>query len=908
MHRVVGSLGLALFLLLAAGRPALGLQQPAPAPNKSVAEWIKDLADPKAEVRQQAAQALAGLASPKTPDAEAPLREALKDKNGHVRVYAASALLRITPKSEQPIDVLAAAAADEDPAVAKLAIGFLAGWRPYLTQAPAAAEKVRSALVEALKAKDLGVRVAAANAFAPAYSFTFADPNPPDVAPVLAEGLAARDLQTKRLAVMALANLGPRARPALNALVKTLEDPDEFFRRHAAFALGRIGPDARQTVPALVDLLRDKSEGVRQLAAQALGSIGQEARAAVEPLRAALKDTQLGVRLSAAEALGRIGPAAKEAVPALADMLAKEERAVPQLGFPGRFPGWDPTGQAGFGMAMPRQLTSARAVVLEALGRLGPDAAAAAPILVKVRAPASVLAHIGKPAVPALVEGLRDAAPAVRLYCAVALGAIGPDAADGEPALAKALQDEDRAVRLQAIASLGGLGPAAKPAVGALVETLAAADNGEEIRSEAAQALGGIGPEAAAAVPALIEALRDKHAALHRWAAFGLGGIGPKAREAVSVLTDMLRDRHPYYRHAAATALRRIGEKSQAGDIPAEYRPTVAKGLDWLAKQQDLDGHWSAASGQYAVAITALSGLALLMDGSTPTTGRYAENLQRAVDWLARHSQNNGLIIDQENAGGTGLYLFGQGYAVLFLACVLDVDEDPARRRMLKDVLSRAVRFSESAQTTRGGWGYISAREGNDFDEGAATAVQVQSLWAASNAGIKIDAKVLVKTLQYLKNSTSPRGGVIYSLTNPSGEGRPALTAAALAGADPGNQDEEIRKKWWSFCKDIIPPMRAGRFGHDSFTNYYYAQAIYRLDEDGYAKLFPESKPDERLTWSRYRKDSFEYLKSTQRMDGSWSGSAGDPGPVYTTALHLAILQLDKRVLPLYQQQEPAPK
>ena len=37
--------------------------------------------------------------------------------------------------------------------------------------------------------------------------------------------------------------------------------------------------------------------------------------------------------------------------------------------------------------------------------------------------------------------------------------------------------------------------------------------------------------------------------------------------------------------------------------------------------------------------------------------------------------------------------------------------------------------------------------------------------------------------------------------------------------------------------------MAAGgaRFGHDEYTHYYYAQAMYILGEEGYAKLFPDS-------------------------------------------------------------------
>ena len=52
-------------------------------------------------------------------------------------------------------------------------------------------------------------------------------------------------------------------------------------------------------------------------------------------------------------------------------------------------------------------------------------------------------------------------------------------------------------------------------------------------------------------------------------------------------------------------------------------------------------------------------------------------------------------------------------------------------------------------------------------------------------------------------------------------------------------------------------------------------------------------------SWSKYREVMFEYLKSRQADDGSWSG--GYVGPVYATACHLTILQLDDGALQIYQ-------
>jgi hypothetical protein len=91
-----------------------------------------------------------------------------------------------------------------------------------------------------------------------------------------------------------------------------------------------------------------------------------------------------------------------------------------------------------------------------------------------------------------------------------------------------------------------------------------------------------------------------------------------------------------------------------------------------------------------------------------------------------------------------------------------------------------------------------------------------------------------------------------------------------------------------------------GRFGHDEYTHYYFAQAVYFLGEDGYSRLFPEAKGSDVIRWSAYRKSTFANLIRAQSSDGSWSGNGG-MGPVYTTALHLGILQLDNATLPIYQ-------
>src|SRR5262249_30799363 len=142
--------------------------------------------------------------------------------------------------------------------------------------------------------------------------------------------------------------------------------------------------------------------------------------------------------------------------------------------------------------------------------------------------------------------------------------------------------------------------------------------------------------------------------------------------------------------------------RAAAEELPVEYRAAINKGLDWVAKQQQRDGHWEANGGQYPSAMTALGGVVLLMEGSNPREGKYSERIRRAVDWLLERSQRNGLLANPNNQLEAGRYMYGHGFGLLFLAQVYGEEEDNDRRRKLEDVLTRAVDFTGKAQSSRG--------------------------------------------------------------------------------------------------------------------------------------------------------------------------------------------------------------
>jgi hypothetical protein len=315
---------------------------------------------------------------------------------------------------------------------------------------------------------------------------------------------------------------------------------------------------------------------------------------------------------------------------------------------------------------------------------------------------------------------------------------------------------------------------------------------------------------------------------------------------------------------------------------------SVKRGLDWLVKDQSTLGHWVAdasnLAGAYPVAMTSLAATALLASGSTATQGPYAKAIRKAVDYLLLKVQTSGLIGDPDT---DNRYTYGHGFAMLFLSQLLGEEEDKERRTELVEVLTKAVDFSGRAQTSAGGWGYVSAKALNDFDEGSTTITQVQGLRGCRNAGIVVPGEIIEKAKKYIYSCKNEDGGISYSSRN-MGESRPAITAAALATLyNAGDYDSEHVPQMLDYAKKQLHTLdpRGATFGHWQYTYLYYSQVVYRQGES---------------EWGPYRDRLYERLEKTQSEDGSWKGS-NNMSSVYPTACNLIMFQLDLGYLPIYQ-------
>lgn len=138
------------------------------------------------------------------------------------------------------------------------------------------------------------------------------------------EDLAKEEWDVRRGVAFALSKIG---KPAVEPLIKLLEDSNNNIRFFAINALGIIGDE--RAVEPLIDALNDKDTNVRRITADALGKIGD--KKAVEPLIEALLEGPYTffhkkVCIEAIRALGKIGD--ERAVEPLTDALKDKDEHV----------------------------------------------------------------------------------------------------------------------------------------------------------------------------------------------------------------------------------------------------------------------------------------------------------------------------------------------------------------------------------------------------------------------------------------------------------------------------------------------------------------------------------------------------------------------------------------------------
>ena len=176
------------------------------------------------------------------------------------------------------------------------------------------------------------------------------------------------------------------------------------------------------------------------------------------------------------------------------------------------------------------------------------------------------LGRVGEPAVPHLIDLLKDSDAFPRSNAVVSLMTVGPPAIKAVPLISDlALQEANLNTRRTCVLAVGAIEPDKLTDLFARVRK----HNDEKVRSVAYQAVssrfGKKGPvsslPATVAVPLLIEGVKDGSANVRLVVVQGLQNLGPDAKDAAPALTKLLEDPDMRVRTQAQVALNVIKGK-----------------------------------------------------------------------------------------------------------------------------------------------------------------------------------------------------------------------------------------------------------------------------------------------------------------------------------------------------------
>ena len=256
----------------------------------------------------------------------------------------------------------------------------------------------------------------------------------------------------------------------------------------------------------------------------------------------------------------------------------------------------------------------------------------------------------------------------------------------------------------------------------------------------------------------------------------------------------------------------------------------VRRGLEWLARNQLKDGSWSL-SGPYRsalhsdldnpVAATAMALLAFHGDGHTHRRGRFRPNVARGWQWLSKEQDADGNFFHHEGSFNHSFYT--QGMCTIAICELYGMTKDPE----YKEPAERAVAYCLRTQGTAGGWKYSP----NSHSDLSVTGWVVMALQSAKMAGLDVPKEKLGRVEEFL-DKVAAEGGSRYRY-EPQREPSLAMTAEGLLCRQYlGWKRDDPRLvagvEWITSPENLIDYNK----GRDVYYWYYATQVAHHMEGD----------------------------------------------------------------------------
>ncbi|MFH1265864.1 MAG: hypothetical protein ABIK89_09050, partial [Planctomycetota bacterium] len=352
----------------------------------------------------------------------------------------------------------------------------------------------------------------------------------------------------------------------------------------------------------------------------------------------------------------------------------------------------------------------------------------------------------------------------------------------------------------------------------------------------------------------------------------------------------------------------------------------VEMGLDFLARHQFPDGHWSldqfseadppgnetpAAAGQMRgdTAATSLALLSFLGAGYTHMDNKHREVVRKAIDWLVANQQPDGQLFTLATDSDRAARIYGHGIGAIALCEAYGMTRDP----QLRKPAAGAIQFILDAQhPTQGGWRYTKKDGETTWQKESDTSVsgwQLMALKSAQMAGLDVPADRMQKVGRWLDLAQADGGSRYmynpYAADDPGQQRRGTVPNRAMTAEGllmrmylGWNRDHPALIAGADYLKANLPELSDREASlRDAYYWYYATQVMFQMQGDH---------------WTAWNGRMRPLLETTQVGEGPLAGSwhptrpvpdrwAHAGGRLYVTTLNLLMLEVYYRYLPLFK-------
>lgn len=348
----------------------------------------------------------------------------------------------------------------------------------------------------------------------------------------------------------------------------------------------------------------------------------------------------------------------------------------------------------------------------------------------------------------------------------------------------------------------------------------------------------------------------------------------------------------------------------------------IELGLEFLARHQRADGSWSLGGfdpghpqkqGQFHsdMAATGLALLAFQGAGYTHREFKYAPQLQRAIDWMtARQDAAGGLYLESDERSNQNCRMYSHAIASLALCEAFGMTQDSR----LREPCRQALAYIAGTQDERGGWRYYAEPQMRQSDT-SVTGWMLMALQSGRLSGIEVPAETWSGIEQWLQVAHDPQREGLFRY-NPFAEDTGGVNRSAGRRPTVSMTSVGLLMRLYTGWKRTDPRTLEGadyllaeqlpgdRTSVERDTYYwYYATQVFR------------HVGGER--WEQWQAKLHPLLVHTQIQTGDSAGSWDPYAPVpdrwgsaagrlYVTAMNLLSLEVNYRLLPLYEEYRTA--